>query len=216
MKFFNFGKKNSIYLMVERYLLQINESIQLFNRTVSVFSRQGISEEFLELINKTHLAESMADDIRREIELAFYEKSLIPESRGDILELLELTDRVFNKAQSVLYQIETQNMKIPAEFKEGFLQLIDTNISAYCGAIEGFKALFTDIKKVRDRVREVDVKESSSDRQERDLIRKIFAAGCGTGEKILLKELVIEIGHISDLSEEVTDFLNIMAVKRMI
>ena len=37
-----------------------------------------------------------------------------------------------------------------------------------------------------------------------------------TGEKILLKELIIEIGSISDRSEDTADRLNIMAVKRLI
>lgn len=217
MKFrFFTKKKNKIHRMVERYLLKIDESINLFNETVEIYFRQGFSEKFREMIQSTHLEESTADDIRREIEVSFYEKSLIPESRADIMELLESTDRVLNKAQSVLYQIETQGMQIPAVMKEDFLRLIRNNISAYRSAIEGFNALFTDIKRVREMVEEVDRKESSSDRQERDLIRKIFASGCDKFEKILLKELVIEIGRISDLSEEVTDILNIVAVKRMI
>jgi len=217
MKFrFFTKKKNKIHRMVERYLLKIDESINLFNETVEIYFRQGFSEKFREMIQSTHLEESTADDIRREIEVSFYEKSLIPESRADIMELLESTDRVLNKAQSVLYQIETQGMQIPAVMKEDFLRLIRNNISAYRSAIEGFNALFTDIKRVREMVEEVDRKESSSDRQERDLIRKIFASGCDKFEKILFKELVIEIGRISDLSEEVTDILNIVAVKRMI
>ncbi|HNS33346.1 MAG TPA: DUF47 family protein [bacterium] len=213
--FFNI-KKNGVYTMIEKYLSQMEESIHLFDNAVDFYFKNGIVEKFQEQIAETHLSESKADDIRREIELSFYEKSLIPESRADILGLIESTDRVFNKAQSVLYQIETQKLNIPHELQNDFAELIKINISAYRSSIEGFKTLFVNIKKVREFVKEVDMQESSSDRKERDLIRKIFASGYETGQKILLKELIIEIGQISDLSEEVTDSLNIIAVKRMI
>ncbi|HOL22048.1 MAG TPA: DUF47 family protein [bacterium] len=211
-----FSRKNRIYEMVERYLNKMLETGELFKKTVEKYFETGLSREFKEMIETTHLSESMADDIRREIELEMYEKSLIPESRGDILGLLESTDEVMNKAQSVLYQIETENLEIPEELHEDFLKLIHNNISAFEVAIDGFRTLFHNLKEVREKIQEVDKRESSSDRMERELIRKIFAGSYDTGKKILLKDLVIEIGNISDMSEEVTDRLNIVAAKRMV
>ncbi|MDD3726698.1 MAG: DUF47 family protein [Candidatus Ratteibacteria bacterium] len=215
MEFF-FSKKNRVYEMVERYLNKMLDASELFKKTIEKYFETGLTQEFKEMIETTHLSESMADDIRREIELEMYEKSLIPESRGDILGLLEVTDEVMNKAQSVLYQIETENLEIPKELKDDFLKLIHNNISAFEVAVEGFRTLFYNLKGVREKVQEVDKRESSSDRIEREIIRKIFASGYDTGEKILLKDLVIEIGNISDMSEEVTDRLNIVAAKRMV
>jgi len=211
-----FSKRNKVYEIVERYLDKMLEAAELFKKTMEKYFEVGLSREFIEMIETTHLSESMADDIRREIELEMYEKSLIPESRGDILGLLEVTDEVMNKAQSVLYQIETENLEIPQELKDDFIKLIHNNISAFEVAVDGFRILFHNLKAVREKVQEVDKRESSSDRMERDLIRKIFAANYDIGKKILLKDLVIEIGNISDTSEEVTDRLNIVAAKRMV
>ena len=210
-----FGKKNKVYEMIEKYLATIVESIDFFGKTIEIYFEKGLAREFKEMIESTHLSESLADDIRRDMELALYEKSLIPESRGDILGLIEATDKVLNKAQSVLYQIETESLRIPDELKDDFMQLVHTNISAYKSAIEGFKTLFVDINNVQDKIKEVDKKESSSDRMERDFIRKIFASDYDIGQKILLKELIIEVGSISDRSEDVTDRLSIVAAKRM-
>jgi predicted phosphate transport protein (TIGR00153 family) len=211
-----FSKRNKVYEIVERYLDKMLEAAELFKKTMEKYFETGLSREFIEMIETTHLSESMADDIRREIELEMYEKSLIPESRGDILGLLEVTDEVMNKAQSVLYQIETENLEIPQELKDDFIKLIHNNISAFEVAVDGFRILFHNLKAVREKVQEVDKRESSSDRMERDLIRKIFAANYDIGKKILLKDLVIEIGNISDTSEEVTDRLNIVAAKRIV
>jgi len=215
MDFF-FGKKNAVYEKTEKYLNRIRETIEMFRKTMENYFGNGISREFKEMIENTHLSESMADDLRREIELDMYQKSLIPESRGDILGLIEATDAVLNKAQSVLYQIETESLNIPQELKEDLLKLINNNIYAFEGAIEGFRTLFHSLKDVREKVKEVDKRESSSDRMERDLIRRVFSSGYEIGQKILLKDLIIEIGNISDKSEEVTDRLNIIAAKRMV
>lgn len=216
MDFFFGGKKNRVYERTENYLDKIRETIEMFRKTIENYFDRGLSREFKEMIEATHLSESMADDIRREIEVEMYQKSLIPESRGDILGLIEATDSVLNKAQSVLYQIETESLNIPGELKDDFLKLINNNIAAFEGAIEGFRILFTSLKDVRDKVKEVDKRESSSDRMERDLIRKVFSSNCDIGQKILLKDLIIEIGNISDMSEEVTDRLNIVAAKRLV
>lgn len=216
MDIFFGGKKNRVQERTESYLDKMKETLEMFRKTMENYFEKGLSREFKEMIENTHLSESMADDIRREIELEMYQKSLIPESRGDILGLIEATDAVLNKAQSVLYQIETESLNIPGELKEDFLNLINNNIASFEGAIEGFRMLFTSLKGVREKVKEVDKRESASDRMERDIIRKVFSSSYDIGQKILLKDIVIEIGNISDMSEEVTDRLNIVAAKRMV
>lgn len=203
--------------MIERYLVKLEECIKNFNRAIEVYFTKGLSRELDELIEKTHIAESLADDIKREISLNLYEKYLIPESRGDILDLLKTTDSVMEKAQSVLYQIQTEFLEMPDFLRDNFTKLVDTNVQSYQDVIRAIRNLFQDIKQVRDITNEIDKIESSSDRLEREIIKKLFSSpDIEMGRKILLKELVIETGNISDLAEAVADKLNIIAVKRSI
>ncbi|OIN95936.1 TIGR00153 family protein [Candidatus Desantisbacteria bacterium CG1_02_38_46] len=215
MPFF-YTKQNKLLKMLERYLLKIEESMGGFKKTIEVYFEKGLCENFSELVEKVHIAESSADDIRREIEIELYEKSLIPESRGDVLGLLENTDRVPDKAQSVLYQIQTEFLQIPEFLKDEFSHLVNINFDAFNDLARAIRKLFENIKEVKDITNEIDKKESASDRLERGAIKKIFSSDIDVGQKILLKELVIEIGSISDLSEEVGDRINIIAAKRMV
>jgi predicted phosphate transport protein (TIGR00153 family) len=209
------GRKNQLSLMVERYLVKLEECIKNFNSAIEVYFAKGLSRELDELIEKTHISESMADDIKREIGLNLYEKYLIPESRGDILDLLKTTDSVMEKAQSVLYQIQTEFLEMPDFLRDDFIKLVDTNVQSFQDVIRAIRSLFQDIKQVKDVTSEIDKIESSSDRLEREIIKKLFSTPeVEMGRKILLKELVIETGNISDLSEAVADKLNIIAVKR--
>ena len=211
-----FSKKNKFLEMIEGYLGKVTECMEQAQRTLFLYIDKGSCEEFDGLVTKTHMAESCSDDLRREIEILLYEKALMPESRGDILGLLETVDKVPNKAESVTFQIQTEALRIPDEFKPELRKIINMNFDIFADVKRAIRAVFNDIGEVRRITNEIDKKESGSDSMERDLIKKLFSSNINIGEKILLKELIIEIGSISDRAENVADRLNIMAVKRLI
>jgi uncharacterized protein Yka (UPF0111/DUF47 family) len=62
----------------------------------------------------------------------------------------------------------------------------------------------------------VDEKESESDRVERDLLCRIFESDMELAEKLLLKDLVLMIGNISDRAEAAADRIGLVAIKRQI
>lgn len=202
--------------MIERYLARLEEGVRCFRLAMDAYYRQGRGRDFDNLLEKTHTCESLADDIRREIEIDLYEKYLIPDSRGDVLRLIESTDNVLEKVQSILYQIQTERLEIPDLISADFRKLVEINLEAFEAVISGIRYLFGDTGRVKDITAEVDRFESASDRLERELIRTLFASDADIGQKILLKELIIEAGNISDLSETVADQLNIITVKRLI
>ena len=211
-----FSKTNKLLEMIEEYLEKVAECMEQARKTLFLYMKKGSCDEFDDLVAKTHMAESCSDDLRREIEISLYEKALIPESRGDILGLLEAVDKIPNKAESVAFQIQTEALRIPDEFKSDLCKIININLNIFEDIKRAVRAVFKNIKEVRDITNEIDKKESSSDSMERALIKKLFSSDIDIGEKILLKELIIEIGSISDRAENTADRLNIMAVKRLI
>ena len=56
--------------------------------------------------------------------------------------------------------------------------------------------------------------EAESDQLERSLIRDIFGSDLQKADKILLRDLAIRIGEISDRAENAMDRLAIVAAKR--
>ncbi len=165
---------------------------------------------------QTHVLESRADDLRRDIEMTLYGKALLPESRGDILGLLEAMDRVPNAAETALNIIETELVEIPDSYKEDFRELLDLNMEAYRLLRKTADVLFNNPKQTLYVVKDVDVKESASDRLERQLIRQIFASDMEKADKILLKDVVVAIGNVSDRAENAADRMAIIAIKRRI
>jgi predicted phosphate transport protein (TIGR00153 family) len=164
---------------------------------------------------EVHASESVADDIRRDIELQMYKKALIPESRGDVLGLIESMDMVPNLFQSLCDQLLYQQIEVPPEFRERYLELVEVNIDSYNLLREAILALFYR-RDCQEQLRRIDAKESESDGIERGLVKDIFSTDLDKADKILLKEIVVNTGDISDTVEIAADRLNLALIKSRI
>ena len=209
-------KQKEIEKTVEEYFKETENCVELAGRAFDVYFSEGLSDKYKELIARVHHCESKADDQRREIERTMYGKALIPASRGDILGMLESLDQIPNKCDSVLHQIDLQSMSVPAEYIDKMKQHVAVNIEAYQLLMQGARNLLTDISQVLSAMDKVDAKESESDKIERQLIKTIFDSSMDKADKILLKELVLEIGSISDRAENAADRIGIIAIKQQV
>ncbi|MCK5008072.1 MAG: DUF47 family protein, partial [Spirochaetales bacterium] len=133
----------------------------------------------------------------------------------DVLGLLETMDAIPGLFQSLCYQFLLEKIIVPEQFRERYLHLVDVNLKSYDLVRQAVVGLFYK-KEVKELTDLVDAVESDSDRIERDLIRDIFSSKLDKADKLLLKEIVINTGDISDQAENVKDRLILAIVKRRI
>ena len=208
-------KEKSIIDKIKAYLDQVDVCRDRFRIFIERVLHNPDDEENQAILQEVHRSESKADDLRRTIELQLYERALIPESRGDVLGLIETIDAIPGLFQSLCYQFFLEKIVFPERFRERYLHLVDINIKAYNLVREAVLGLFFN-KDVKVQTDLVDAVESDSDHIERDLIRDIFNSKLDKADKILLKEIVINTGDISDQAETVKDRLALAIVKRKI
>ena len=214
MKLF-FRKEESIIKMIDRYFIQVDRCKDEFRNAMDTLIKEKYSRLHLELAAKVRNEESLADDFRREIEFELYKRALIPESRGDVLGLLETIDKIPGHFELICDQICLQQINIPKKCADDFLLLTDTNIEAY-NILRGAAMGFFFKKDPMEEVKRIDKKESESDALERRLIEKIFKQDYDKADKILLKETVMSIGNISDSAQTASDRLTLAIVKRQV
>jgi len=209
-------KEKSIIDKIKAYLDQVDVCRDRFRLCIERLLLNPEDPENQAILEEVHRSESKADDLRRNIELQLYERALIPESRGDVLGLLETMDVIPGLFQSLSYQLFLEKIVFPDQFRERYLHLVDVNIKAYNLVRQAVLGLFYS-KDVKDLTDLVDAVESDSDHMERDLIRDIFSSSkLDKADKILLKEIVINTGDISDRAETVKDRLVLAILKRKI
>ncbi len=211
-----FRREKEVRALIKEYFETADKALNEFEVGVRCYLDSGPCKEFREIDKRIHAAESRADDLLRRIEKMLYSRSLLPESRGDLLGLLEHFDKMPNLAETISFMLDTQQVPVPDEYRPRLLQLMEVNVEAYRLVRHTVDKLFTEPEAVGEAVEPVDAKESESDKLEGLLIREVFASELDGCEKIQLRELIQRLGDISDSAENVAGRLEIISLKKRI
>jgi predicted phosphate transport protein (TIGR00153 family) len=211
-----FRREKEVRALIHEYFETTDKAIEEFEAGVRCYLETGPCDEFRETDKRIHVAESRADDLLRQIEIMLYSSSLLPESRGDLLGLLENFDKMPNLAEIISFILDTQQVQLPDAYRPRLLQLLEINVEAYRLVRETVDKLFSIPEDVGEAVGPVDAKESESDRLEGQLIREVFASDMDGCEKIQLRELIQRLGDLSDSAENVAGRLEIISLKKRI
>lgn len=214
---FGWGKPHAVTRMVEEYLTHADTCLRLFREGFDLFLAQGLGDDFEAAVDRVHAAERVCDDHRRAIEAAMYEKMLIPESRADVLNLVEKLDRVPNKCEGIMFALLYQRMRLPEPLREDVRHMVQVNLGCWEALSKAVRMLFENPEAVKDLAAEVDHKESESDMLRLQLIQRLFTDEALPGDqRLLLRDLVRDISTLSDRCENASDLLSIIVVKRLI
>lgn len=211
---FAFAKNRELHAKLENYFEVAWLTFETFREAIGHLIKNNIDEHFRMLARKTHKHESNADDIRRGIELDMYEKSLLPDTREDLLVILESIDKIPNECECLLNMIITQKTELYKKIDQPFSELLKISGETFEHTIEAARDCFGKRRKTRELNRLVDDNESIGDSLEWQMVAKIFESKLDTGDKILQKEIVHRLGSICDFCESTLDRIVICSVKR--
>ncbi len=222
MGFFDLFMRRQLIIQesIGQYMDTWIECIRAFTDAWNIYFQEGLGEEFFYRVDATHKEESRADDLRRQIEHQLYSKALLPESRGDILGVLETVDSILTQAEWTLYELRLQEILLPEEIKANMAKVVDLTNSCCEVVNRAVRQLFVNQQdqssSIETLVREIDNLESEIDHLERSMIRTIFKMDMSTGEKVMYKGLLRKLTKVSDEAEMVGDRLILVSVKRRV
>ena len=199
---------------IDEFMDNLSQSALAFKRAVKIFLDDGRSPEFEEKLSQVNKLESRTDDLRRGIERQLYAQTLIPESRGDVLGLLENLDSVLNLFEGTLWGFSIEHPDIPEELHGDYEALVEQAASAVEAIVLASRAFFRNIEAVSDHMHKVMFYEKEADKVSTKLKRQIFDSDMDLARKFHLRHFVEMIDNIADRSEDVGDRLAIYAIKR--
>lgn len=179
---------------------------------------EGKEDQFEKNYLEISKIESDADQMRRDIKHRLYTYMLIPESRGDVLGLLETIDDIVDVCEKVLEQFSIENPQIPDFLKADFLTLAELSSKAVEEVVKGAQAFFRQIEMVSNYVNKVHYYEHKADDIEEQLKRKAFNSDeiKRFSYKVHMRYFAEKIALVSDVSESVCERLSVYAIKRRI
>ncbi len=212
-----FKKSKELESNIENYLDQIIQGGLLFKEGIRYYL-SGDLPEFEERLDDIDELESDADDGRRVIENMLYEHTLLPESRGDILGIIENTDEVLNVTARTLMQFSVECPDFPQPLHKRILDLTEVSVSATGELVAAIRAYFRDVSRVRDDITKVMFYEKEADKIADSIKRAVFQSSeiPELSKKIHIRDFIANIENISDTAEQVIDRLSIAAIKRTV
>ena len=211
-----FRRTKALEREIDEFMDNLSQSALAFTLAVKTFLNDGRSPEFEDKLSQVNELESDSDALRRAIEAQLYSQTLIPESRGDVLGLLENLDSVLNLFEGALWGLSIENPDIPPELHGDYAALVDQATAAVESLVLACRAFFRNVDAVGDHMHKVMFFEKEADKVSTKLKRRIFDSDLELAHKLHLRHFVEMIDNVADHSEDVADRLAIYAIKRQI
>ena len=213
---FLFKKELQLENLIYSYLENLGMIQEHFVKAMIVCLKDGICGDFSFLIDQTHKFESKADDIRDEINELMYSRALIPESREDVMALLERVDEIPRSLEHILSVILTEKIDFPEFMVLDIQELIRISMESCDMMAKQIDAMIKKKEGVRALMSTIGQNESHCDHIEQRIITKLFTSNLDSFLKLQLKRIVIVMGEISDQADRVSKRVNIMTLKRRV
>ena len=214
MEFRILKKKIGIEKQIDDFLDKVSESGLLFKDGVDAYL-QGSMETFNMKLEQIANAERIGDSLRRSLEDRLYRQTLIPESRGDVLELLESMDTLLDQFKGALWRFEIEYPEICSEFIDDFMELVVKVVASVEAMVLSARAFFKDVNLVADHMHKVSFWEKQSDKISTRLQKSVFKReDLRLSHRMQIRDFVRQVDEIADSAEDVSDRLSIYVIKR--
>lgn len=208
-----FGKTKELEAKIDDYLDKVDRGAMILLQGLK-FYLDNRQDEFEQRYRDLRILESNGDALRREIENELYAHTLIPEWRGDVLGLLESTDRVLNRMSKTLLNFSIEQPEIPSDLHHLFTDLAQASCSACENMVKAIRTYFRNIQAVRDFINKTLFYEKESDKISEKVKRLIFQKDVELSQKSHMRVFAHHIELIADEAEDVCDRLTIAVAKR--
>lgn len=210
-----FGRTRALEAQVDNFLDMVQNGILVMQKAIESYLRSD-HNDFEDRLRTVRRYESQADELVSEIETTLYTYSLLPENRGDVLEVLEMIDSIIDQAKDLLGRMQVELPQIREEFNEGFLRTTENSVQTVEYVVRAARSYLRRPDNVKHEVNKVDFYESETDRAALELKKAIFRSSLHLSCKQHLRYFVDHLENISDIAEDVSELVAIATIKRSV
>jgi uncharacterized protein len=210
-----FGKTKELVLKIDSFIdLTVNTALHL-SEGIREYMNDRM-EDFEKRAGNIIESENTADDIRKDVEAQLYSQTLIPESRGDVLGVLESMDVIVDTCKSTIFEFSIEKPDIPREIKNDIMDLTDLALKSVEALAFGARSFFYDVYSVKDHLQIVKFYEKECDILAEKIKRKVFSLDLELSHKMQIKGFIYRVDSLADAAEGIADRLGIATIKRIV
>ncbi len=210
-----FSTTKDLVMKIDDFIDLVGESVLHFREGMNLYLEKDF-EGFQDRFDIIVKVEGKGDDMRRDIEAQLYVQTLIPESREDVLILLEGLDDVIDHAKAILSDFKIETPEIPESLHEKLRKLAGLSVECANALMQASRSYFYDVNSVKDSLHRIKFYESESDYAARKLKEELFEMEIDLARKLHVKNFIRAIDQIADFAEDTSNHLSIAAMKRIV
>jgi len=199
---------------IDEFIDMVSEAVMLLERTVVHYLDEGADDYLDEKIERIRGIEGRGDELRRNIANVIYAEMLMPDTRGDVLGLLDEVDTILDDCVHIVIKLGIERPDFPAGVNQSLKAILSEAIKAAQAVLLGARAYFKEPYAVRNYVHKINFHN-----------REATAIGLRSGRELFDSELPLErkqqlIGWIAvtrglaSHADDIGDKLAIFAVRR--
>ncbi len=206
--------RDRVHTLLREYTELIGDTVKEFANMLNDYL--SADKQFKEETRHLHDMEGQADRVRRTIEHELYAGAMLPAYRQDWIVLVEILDRVANKAEEAGDMIYLIRPEVPEALHEDLRRVAALTTAAFEPVPGLIEKLLHDNFDVADEVRNIEIQEGKIDKLQFHLTRRVYKEHdeLEKVDKLVLKQVIDKLASVSDRIENVGDRIAIIATKR--
>lgn len=184
----------------------------------------GDWEQAAEIHDRIGAGEDLADEMKKSLRLNLPSGLFMPVSRGDLLELLTVQDKIANGAKDISGLMLGRRMTFPEELQPAMVKLVETALAA-CNqahtAINELDELLEtgfagqEVEFVERLIERLDQIEHDADDQEREVRHQLFLMEKELPpiDVMFTYNIIDDIGHLADTAQRVGARLQLLLAR---
>jgi predicted phosphate transport protein (TIGR00153 family) len=212
-----FGKVKALEGRIDEMLNTLSQAGMLFEQLVKRYLAHGADKEFEEQCQKLKDLEQSGNGLSREIARSLYTEMLIPDSRGDVLSLLQYLDYLLDQYEHIATAISVEKPALDAITEQQraiFTELLENSVKCVEASVVTARAFFKNLRTVEDNAHKIGFYETEADHIASRLKREIFDSDMGLDRKMQARYFVDKIDELADEAEELGEEISIYTIKR--
>lgn len=213
-----FGKGKVVVSLVDEHIEAVKSCISEYVVAMDDMLEQKDDSVRMMHTIKMQKLETEADTIRHLIIREMLNGGLLVDSRKSLMHIIEYTDKVAGVAEDVIEMMYQERVDVP-EFMimpiKEMNSITKEQLALLCETVRQviYKYNIDELYRI---IRKIEDLESDVDTIQKQLLNDLFRTDMTLANKLHLKQLINEVGSMSDLIEDVSDEVEIVMLTRKV
>ena len=211
-----FQKTQVLINEIDEFLDKVSEATMVVEQTYLHFIDKGDDQYLDEKMQQIFDIEVRGDELRRNVATVMFTQMLMPDTREDVLTLLDFLDNVLDDCVHLIALLCISRPELTNDFKPAFKELTIEVVKACQCMVQAARSYFKQPFAVRDHVHKISFHEIESTKITLRLGKAVYDSGLPLEHKRLLVDIAVKIREIASHADDVGERTAIFAIKRSI